>query len=249
MQTTIARLLNRKAPTYLKWIKGHTGIEGNEAADQKAEQGMRKPDNSDIIDLTIPKEIRVSGAKLNKLTQSLAYKAIRDYKIHSSDYQSALARQATETNLNRVSEAALSISGKHPTNQRIWISLRHKDFSKKVRYFMWTTMHNGYKVGNYWRNIPGYENRGLCQFCNTEESMEHILTQCLIDGQEQIWNQANSLWQHKGLAWSKPTFGDILASGITNLYNEEGKPLKGESRFRRILISESAYLIWKLRND
>lgn len=94
--------------------------------------------------------------------------------------------------------------------------------------------------------IPNYEDRGICEFCNTEESMEHILTQCQIIGQEQIWGLAGSLWQNKALEWSKPTFGDILACGITNLQNEEGKYLEGESRFRRILISESAYLIWKL---
>ena len=41
----------------------------------------------------------------------------------------------------------------------------------------------------------------------------------------------------------------FLAYGVINLKNEEGKYLKGESRLRRILISESAHLIWKLRND
>jgi len=110
-------------------------------------------------------------------------------------------------------------------------------------------MHDGYKIGKYWRKIPGYEDRGICQFWNTEESMEHILTQCLVLGQEHIWGLAGSLWQYKALPWSKPVFGEILGCGIVNLQNEEGKYLKGESRFRRILVSESAYLIWKLRND
>ena len=249
LQTTIARLLYRKAPTFLKWVKGHAGIEGNEAADKRADQGQKKPENSDIVDLTIPKEIKISGAKLNKLTQSLAYKAIKNCKIWSTDYQNALARPATDINLERAGEAAFALSEKYPTNQRIWLSLRHKDFSKKIQYFLWMTMHDGYKIGKYWRKISGYEDRGICQACNTEESMEHILTQCLALGQEQIWDLAGSLWKYKGLAWSKPVFGEILACGITNLRNEEGKYLRGESRFRRILISESAYLVWKLRND
>ena len=76
-----------------------------------------------------------------------------------------------------------------------------------------------------------------------------LLTQCLAVGQALIWNLTKALWQHKGLAWSKPVFGEILACSIINLKNEEGKYLKGKSQLRHILISESAHLIWKLRND
>ncbi|KAJ3978783.1 hypothetical protein F5890DRAFT_1422265, partial [Lentinula detonsa] len=42
--------------------------------------------------------------------------------------------------------------------------------------------------------------------------------------------------------------GNIMASGLTQVTNRKGKPDKGKSRLQRIVISESAHLIWKLRN-
>lgn len=45
-------------------------------------------------------------------------------------------------------------------------------------------MHNNYKVGNYWKNILNFERRVLCAYCgNVTETMEHILTECSMSGQ------------------------------------------------------------------
>ncbi|KAK6995687.1 hypothetical protein R3P38DRAFT_2567137 [Favolaschia claudopus] len=41
----------------------------------------------------------------------------------------------------------------------------------------------------------------------------------------------------------RPSFGEILTCGIA------GREHRGETRLLRIVISESAYLIWKLRNE
>ncbi|KAI0726612.1 hypothetical protein BC629DRAFT_1486236 [Irpex lacteus] len=75
-------------------------------------------------------------------------------------------------------------------------------------------MHNAHRCGDWWRNIANYEFRADCPNCKTEESIEHILCECDIPGQNQIW----SLRSHTGT-----------------------------SRLFRILVSESAHLIWKLR--
>ena len=46
---------------------------------KKAEEGTNK-EKEDIIDLKIPKEYKLEGAKLNKLTQKLAYMHVQEHK-------------------------------------------------------------------------------------------------------------------------------------------------------------------------
>ncbi len=43
--------------------------------------------------------------------------------------------------------------------------------------------------------------------------------------------------------------GIVLSFYLTRMKDEEGNPRKGDSRLYRIVVSESAHLIWKLRND
>jgi ribonuclease HI len=60
IKTTVARLRERKAQTYLGWVKGHAGDEGNEAADRLADRGRFKP-SPDMIDMTIREDLVLLG--------------------------------------------------------------------------------------------------------------------------------------------------------------------------------------------
>ncbi|PBK59858.1 hypothetical protein ARMSODRAFT_966567 [Armillaria solidipes] len=63
----------------------------------------------------------------------------------------------------------------------------------------------------------------------SEESMDHILTGCDAPGQREIWGLAQQIWRQKTKTDLTITKGIIMSCGI--------------------LISESAHLIWKMRND
>jgi hypothetical protein len=73
--------------------------------------------------------------------------------------------------------------------------------------------------------------------------MEHILTQCQEPGQKEVWDLASELWQMKTGKDLRPTIGQIMAGGIMKQGN------LGETRLHKILITESAHLVWHLRNE
>ncbi|KAJ7907791.1 hypothetical protein B0H13DRAFT_1618107, partial [Mycena leptocephala] len=97
--------------------------------------------------------------------------------------------------------------------------------------------------------LPECEDRATCKECDVVEDLEHILLGCASPGQEIIWRAAESLWHEKETHWPAVSLDTILGCGLAEFRDEKGRLKRGTQRLYRILISESAYLIWRLRNE
>ncbi|KAJ7661164.1 hypothetical protein B0H17DRAFT_1144765 [Mycena rosella] len=75
------------------------------------------------------------------------------------------------------------------------------------------------KVPEGW-GIPECENHAMCRNCEVFEDIEHILVKCTV-----------------------------LGCGLAEFHDDAGKVDRGAQRLYRILMSESAYMIWLLHND
>ncbi|TBU31957.1 hypothetical protein BD311DRAFT_818963 [Dichomitus squalens] len=74
-KAVVATLRRRKALVKFKWVKGHSGHPRNEGADRLAGLGALKS-APDQVDVQAPDDLRISGAKLQAMTQRMAYTAI-----------------------------------------------------------------------------------------------------------------------------------------------------------------------------
>jgi len=109
-------------------------------------------------------------------------------------------------------------------------------------------MHNAQKLGKYWLRSKENAHWANCHFCNETDSMDHILTECTAPEVKIIWKLAEILWRKKMDTWPAiNNTGAVLACAMIDFTTPQGKSLTGANRLYRIIISESAYLIWKIR--
>jgi len=244
-KTTASFLKQRIAPTSVQWTKGHAGNVGNEEADRLAKEAVNKP-VQDNLDLNIPKEFDLQGAKLSTITQATAYKGIRECKPQRT-------RPTTALNLHQIREALWAYHGELETDETIWKGTRNQALCLPVRQFLYNAIHSTQKIGSYWSHIQNYEDRQDCSICNVTETMEHILLHCRARAREVIWPLARNLWPRLDLGTLLSCGSIQIPSDPPQRENQNPDPTRqrrnhrGASRLLQILLSESIHTIWVLR--
>ncbi|KAH9906095.1 uncharacterized protein BXZ73DRAFT_94625 [Epithele typhae] len=231
----VAALRQRKGHTAFQWVKGHQGHPLNELADELAGKAAKKR-RGNCVELTIPANLNVTGARLTSMTQKLAYKAVRQMKSRETHPRPRTVKITTSESTS---------TNKH------WSSLRKKDLiTKETRQWMWTTLHDAYWIGNRWleASMPAdLQERAVCKHCNATEDMTHILFACDEPGREIVWKLLTEHWQTTGGPPIIPTWGSVLGAACVPFPNDKGARRVTMERRWTILATESAHLIWKLR--
>lgn len=131
-----AALRARSAVTTLRWVKGHSRVVGNEAADELAKAGALKLAPFRPMHLPKTKYVR-DGAALNCLTQSRAYKGIQRASPRRE-------RKNAVRNVGIIANDIKAVCGIALLERTIWLSLRKNPISRKIRDFLWKTIHGAH---------------------------------------------------------------------------------------------------------
>ncbi|KAJ7214495.1 hypothetical protein GGX14DRAFT_392521 [Mycena pura] len=239
-----AVLKARKAPTYFKVAK--PGTAAREACKRVARLAKRAARSSTAAswDMTLPPDMALPGLSLQGNRQKTFYRGIREEKT-----KKLAPRASTERNLKAIRGAVSETFGRHVSDADVWTSVRARDFLPRPVQFLWRSVHNAHKIGPYWTHIPECEERAICQDCGVLEDLDHILVRCESPGRELIWVAARTLWLERETVWPEVSLGTILGCGLAEFRDGNRGTDQGARRLYRILMSESAYLIWRLRNE
>ncbi|KZV92804.1 hypothetical protein EXIGLDRAFT_613889 [Exidia glandulosa HHB12029] len=182
------------------------------------------------------------GASLCGITQKTAHTIIRHIKATETP-----ARRRTKQNIRRVKAAVERQNGEAPTEDEIWRALKSRDIARNVRNFLWKGIHSGHKIGNYFTGMPApWCEYAICPMCNTTEDLQHILFDCTSNEATNVWNLASDFMANRTDQWPPLDVGSVLGGPLLQFSNDGGQQ-RGLTRVMRIVITESAFLIWKIR--
>jgi ribonuclease HI len=77
--------------------------------------------------------------------------------------------------------------------------------------------------------------------------MEHALLECNAPGHKKIWNLCHDLWEKKFAVIPNTSIGLILGCELIQFKDSKDKNMPEANKLFKIIISESAFLIWKIR--
>lgn len=137
--------------------------------------------------------------------------------------------------------------GDLPTTSCLWKSIQNKYISKEIQHFLWMSIHDAYKVGDFWTHIPNEENKGFCYNCQVTESLTHTFSECDAIAYNTIWDLIRKLWEYAGYIWPERNIGIMLGSTAIKFKDANNLTIAGKSNLYMILMTETTFLQWKIR--
>ncbi|EJD35548.1 hypothetical protein AURDEDRAFT_75169 [Auricularia subglabra TFB-10046 SS5] len=182
------------------------------------------------------------GMAVVGITQREALRAIKHTTLPPHDY-----RRATRQNILEIQSSLLDRCDFAPTDWQVWTGLRSRDLSRGARNFLWRAIHGAHKMGAYFSKMPqpwkAYEK---CATCGCLETLFHVLFECPDTHSDRIWESAQELLWHRGICKSID-LGTVLGCASVRLRGDHVyRDLAAERAFR-IVVSETAFFLWKLR--
>ncbi|KAH6914278.1 hypothetical protein BKA70DRAFT_1095182 [Coprinopsis sp. MPI-PUGE-AT-0042] len=248
MEALVSLLRRRKGYTTFAITDKSKMTSAGHKAHALAKESVEKP-RPGLMYIAPRDSTRLPGARLAALTQSDFYRLILRQKRPKM-----ARRDATDRTMAKTKEAVRRRTGRTPSTEEVWLSLRTKSIqTKKTRAFLWKGLHGAVPCGGMWLKIPGHEPKAECTFCNETESIEHVLERCKGNGQKWAWELTAKALRRRGIKDPPTGVPDILGCALPRYLEEtsnlEGpeRPDEGRNRLYTKLVAETAYLIWTTR--
>ena len=146
----VAELRQRPQGTTFIWSTPNNNQTTHKTANDLAKEAIQRQ-ALDRISIEIRENFDLRGLELASGSQALFYQYLRECKRYKE------VRRRTLIRLDITRHAIKKWNGTFPTDEQIWNSLRNKDIPRNIRGFLYKNMHDTYRIGHYWAQIPNYE--------------------------------------------------------------------------------------------
>jgi len=237
------RLRIRREKTNFKLMDEIEHKENLKKAKKLAEKGLQKT-TVEKINYRQKKNFRVKGAKLQSLTQNLAYKLIiREQKKKINSRKDA--------NIEDAQEEIERITKNKPSRKQIWKAMQSPNFENKIGDMLWTIAQGRMKCGEYFKYIPEMSEKMMCE-CGEIESIRHIVFECKLNKSKQIWKEAKKTWkmmEPERKTWKTPSIGILIGLGtIEKIADKKKRETQQNGKRYQTIVGETMWMIWKKRN-
>jgi hypothetical protein len=195
----------------------------------------------------LEKGLCIEGARLEKITQKIAYHLILRKKLNEKGPREYVGGLYSIRNMNSTLTRLREINGSTVSTDRVWKSITKLE-PKRFQDFVWKSLHGRIKCGRFFLKIPDMRDRAYC-VCRAIENEDHIVFQCPNNHCLEIWGLVKELWNKTSeCPWPEPDISTVRGLGAISLKGHDKKTKRAQVELYRTLVSLTTWRIWRNRN-